>query len=145
MTIGIKVQYSRNELLDSLQSYDLKVEVVQATDMPEKVFIFQRGVVPAHTLDADPADTFVCVADPVDLENVPADNPDIGDEMPYFRLGEVTLRFRNLEDLEEVQLLIDEDISGLVGSMRAAENVDLFAEAIYGVLTPTGTTGATSP
>lgn len=134
MAISITVKYYRNEIVKNLQSYDLRVVVEAATDMPEEIFVLQRTIptaVPAGVTSPTPSDVFTCIADPVDLEEFPVDAPDLVNEMPYFRVSEITLRFRSLELLEEVRGLIGEDIQALVNSLKAAENVVLEEEVIY--------------
>ena len=71
MAISIKVRYSRNENQGALFSYDLKVEVLEATDMPEEIFVFQRRTSAPLDAGSDPTDSFVCLADPVDLQEFP--------------------------------------------------------------------------
>ena len=123
MAISIEVRYSRNEQTQSLFSYDLKVEVLSAVDMPEEIFVYERRTAPPLTEGGEPTDGFVCIADPVDLQEFPVGAPDLSEEMPYFRTKEVTLRFRNMVELEKVQILIDEDIQLLVTSLKAAESI----------------------
>ena len=129
MAVSIKVRYHRTEIEPALQSYDLRVEVVSATDMPEKIFVRKVGVPPYP--GGDSSDTFVCLADPVDLEEIPEDSPDLANEMPYFRVSDITLRFRSMEILEENQALISGDIQNLVDSLKAAANMALTEEVDY--------------
>jgi hypothetical protein len=131
MAISIKVQYSRSEPTEHLFSYDLKIEVLEATDMPEEIFVFERRTSPPLQTGGDPTDKFVCIADPVDLQEFPPNAPALDDEMPYFRVTEVTLRFRSMVTLEETKDLIDEDIQLLVNSLKAAENVVPVEEKTY--------------
>ena len=131
MAISITVKYYRSEIITGLQSYDLRVVAESATDMSKKIFVFQR-MVPIPPIPATPDDRFTCLADPVDLEEIPEDAPDLDNEMPYFRVDEVTLRFRDMTTLEEVKNLIDEDVQRLVDSLKAAANVALTETKIYG-------------
>jgi len=130
MAVSLTVKYYTNEIVPNLQSYDLKVEVVSATDMPTKIFVMQHGV-PSDAFPNDPIDRFVCIADPVDLEEFPEDVPDLAHEMPYFRVSVITLRFRSPEILEEVKDLIAVDLQQLVDSLKAAESLNLTEEETY--------------
>ena len=128
MAASIVVKYYRNVITAGIQSYDLRVVVDSAVDMPKEIFILQHGV----AAPGNPAqDQFVCLADPVDLEEVPVGAPDLANEMPYFRMSEVTLRFRDMPDLEDTKTLIDEDIQRLVNALNAAANVELTETKTY--------------
>ena len=131
MAPSIKVKYSRTEQTENLYGYDLKLEVLEATDMPEEIFVFQRRTSPPLEAGQDPTDTFVCIADPVDLQEYPPTAPDLENEMPYFRVKEVLLRFRSMITLEETRDLIDEDIQLLVNSLKAVETVVPTEEKTY--------------
>lgn len=131
MAASIKIRYSRSEERNKYFSYDLKIEVIEATDMPEEIFVFQRRTSPPLQAGGDATDTFVCIADPVDLQEFPPTQPDLENEMPYFRLSEVLLRFRSMLELEEVQTLIDQDVTLLVDSLKAAENLTPTEEKTY--------------
>lgn len=121
MSISLEVRYSRQEQDKNRQSYDLKVEVINAVDVSAKIFVFQRRVMSAMDSEANrEVDQFVSIADPVDLEEFPEDTPDLQNNMPYFRSSSVTLRFRSMTELEDTQRLIDEDITMLVRSLKAA-------------------------
>ena len=131
MAASIKIRYSRSENRADVFSYDLKVEVIEATDMPEEIFVFQERTSPPLEAGSDPTNTFVCIADPVDLQEFPPTAPNPAEEMPYFRVKEVTLRFRSMLDLQETQGLIDQDIELLVTSLKAAETLTPTEEKTY--------------
>jgi len=131
MAISITVRYDRSEPLPQLQSYDLHVVVESATEMPKEIFIFQQGVAPAYAKNEPPTDRFICLADPVDLEEVPIGAPDIPNEMPYFRLSEVLLRFRSYSELEDTRNLLGQDIQRLVNSLKAAASLPVTDEVTY--------------
>jgi hypothetical protein len=128
MAVDLTVKYYRTKITKELQSYDLRIVVESATDMPEKIFMFQRRTPQPTGMDPD---EFICIADPVDLEEVPEDSPDLGNEMPYFRLSEVTLRFRDMTTLEEVRTRVGLDLQKLVDSLNAAEDVEEIEEVTY--------------
>ena len=132
MVVSITVEYARSEPTPLLQSYDLKVSVTSATDMPKEIFVFQRGVAPATPAGLQPpSDRFTCIADPVDLEEFPVAAPAIDAEMPYYRLSEVTMRFRSLSELEYTKDLIAEDIERLVAALKAASSLPVTEEVTY--------------
>lgn len=112
------------------QSYVLKVKVAEAEGMSTAVFIFQRTKTkPDGTRGPD---RFVCVADPVDMEEVPELNPDLADEMPYYRTSEVELVFRNLATLAETEAGIKQDIDALVQSIAAMADMEMKEWTIIG-------------
>jgi hypothetical protein len=129
MSISIKVRYSRQEQAAEVQSYLLKVEVIEAVGMPTKIFVFQRRVKSSTDPQAAAlSDIFISLADPVDFEDI----ADPLNDMPYYRLDSVTLRFRSMTELEEVKDLIDQDIQKLVDSLKAEERVIEMEEKTYG-------------
>ena len=133
MSASIKIRYSKQEKTTDVYSYLLKVEVLEATDMPTKIFVFQRRVASANDAQANAlGDMFVSLADPVDLEEFPEDIADPLNDMPYYRLSEVTLKFRSMTELQEVKDLIDADIQKLVNSLKAEATVIKMEDVTYG-------------
>lgn len=131
MSASLTIQYHQSVEHKSLFSYALKVVVTNAVDMPTEVFVFRRGAAPAPSAGETVQDSFVCIADPVDLEEVPANVPDLANEMPYYRLNEVTLAFRSLEELNETKELIAADLNLLVTSVQAMASFTLTETVTY--------------
>ena len=132
----LKVKYSRQEYASDLQSYNLKAEVVESSGFPPeptvtgvtgpivaKIFVMQRL--------PDGGDGFVCVADPVDLLDYPANAPDLDAEMPYFRVSEVELVFRSYDQALETRDDIGYDIAKLVKSLNAQAQYPESEEILY--------------
>jgi hypothetical protein len=130
--MDITVRYYGPEDLAGLQAYRLRVVVAAATDISTKIFVF-RTKVDSNTDQGfnSTNDSFVSVADPVDLEQYPEDAPDLDNNMPYYRLDEVTLDFRSVGELEDVKALIETDINSLVASMKSLETLTLMEEVIH--------------
>lgn len=131
MSTSLSVQYDQSSSKANLFGYTLKVTVANAVGMPAEIFVFQRGAAPAPTAGATAQDQFVCIADPVDLDEIPALAPDIAAEIPYYRLSSVTLGFRSVEDRAETMADIAADILKLVESMNVMATVATSATAIY--------------
>lgn len=131
MAVGIVVKYYRSQIVEELQSYDLRVYIDSATDMPKEIFVFQRGLAPAYEGGGPPTDRFICLADPVDMEEWPVNAPNLDAEIPYFRTREVTLRFRSVQELEDTRILIDQDIQRLVNALKAAASIPLVETKTY--------------
>lgn len=131
MAAKLTVRYWTSEVTQELQSYDLKVSIEESTDMPKEVFVIQRGVTPPQGAEEGSTDFFQCVADPVDLEEFPVGAPDLANEMPYYRVSEITLRFRSLIELEDVRDGIDEDLAGLVNALKIAESLPVYEEVVH--------------
>jgi hypothetical protein len=101
------------------QSFDMKVETLNATDMPTEVFVFQAGVAPVRTnQQPEPTDYFISIADPVDLEELPIGSADPANGIPFYRETTVFFRARCLEDLDEAWNFIQEDVQGLVDALN---------------------------
>jgi len=131
MAITIEVRYHYPEIQAELQSYDLRVEVIAATEMPEEVFVIQRGVAPARAGGEEATDGFICLADPSDLEEFPVGSPNLEANVPYYRVSDVTLRFRDMESLGETQELLDADFQKLVDSLKAAADAGSTEDVTY--------------
>jgi hypothetical protein len=86
LTVKYELSISAPSNFDS----GLKVTVTNSKNIPSKVFIF------ADAQDKSLVkDEFVCVADTVDLFDVPEDQPTPGASRTWFRKDNVTLFFRN--------------------------------------------------
>jgi len=131
MAVDLTVKFYRTEITANLQSYDLRVVVDSATEMVEEIFVFQRGASPAPTAGAEPTDKFVCVADPVDLQEYPVNTPNLDAEIPYYRLKEVTFSFRSMDILAATKVGIEEDLQKLVDSLNAVADTVLMEEVTY--------------
>lgn len=123
--MSITVRKTISPITENMQSFDMTLEITSASDMPMEVFVFKRGLpVLAPPPSAAPAtpypDIFISIADPVDLEEYPVGAPDMANSDPYFRLKIVTLRFRSLVELNRTWVYINEDLQGLVNSLKAA-------------------------
>ena len=131
MAITISVTYHVTKPEPELQSYDLRVEVTAATEMPEEIFIMHSGIAPVLRAGEGNADAFQCIADPVDLEELPVDEPDLDNDIPYYRVSDITLNFRDLETLEETKGYIEADIQNLVDSLKAADDLEEEEDVVY--------------
>jgi len=127
MAASLIVRYWVTKPEPQLQSYDLRVEINSTTDMPEEVFVMHRGVAPALRAGEEQTDLFQCIADPVDLEEFPTVAPDLANEMPYYRVSDITLSFRSLSELEEVRTLIDADLASLITALKAGDSLTQYA------------------
>ena len=133
MSIQLTVRYYGPRSEQPLQSYDLRVVVTNAIGMSPKIFVWQTNVKSSTDTEANQQpDQFVSIADPVDLEKYPEDVADPQNKMPYYRTSEVTLRFRDMADLQETKDLIDDDIAGLVQALQLATDMAVMEEKTYG-------------
>lgn len=120
---SITVSYYQSPVHDCrIYGYALRVKVEEAVGMPSKIFVFQRGR--KRTNDGEYIDHFVNIASPMDSDNVPEDEPVLNADIPYYRLDEVTMYFRNLDDLMETKNDIAGDIFNLVQTYKYLEDVD---------------------
>lgn len=131
MTVTLNARYQITKPEPGLQSFDLVITILSAIGMPEEVFVFQRGVSPAGSMGEDPTDRFVCIADPVDLEEFPVNSPDLMNEIPYYRVNNVTLRYRSMSELNEARDMIAADLAQLVTSLRVSDTLTIHLETGY--------------
>lgn len=131
MSASINVRYEQSTSQNGLYGYALRVVVTNAVGMPAEIFMFQRGADPAPGAGEQPQDRFVCIADPVDLDEVPPLAPDLKNEIPYYRKSEVTLGFRCVSDRQEVLDDIAGDIATLVVSINKMAELTDTTEVTY--------------
>lgn len=128
----IKLDTAISSTKDGLYAYALQIDVVPANtgdstdstdsmDLPDpawdgKVFVFRRSVPTMNPYGRTHRwvdDEFFNVATPVDMYDIPPDEPDPAHGMPYYRDSKVTLWFRNLEDAIRAKKAIQEDVDSL--------------------------------
>jgi len=102
------------------QSYLMKVEVIAAEEISDKIFVMQRSLAAAVQGEPppEPVDRFRSIADPVDLEQYPEDAPDLANDIPFYRAASVELLFRNMTDLQDTWTDIQEDVQGLIDALN---------------------------
>lgn len=124
----LKITYKTSSTKDGLYAYGLHVEATPVdpsndSDDPN-IFVFRRSTPimnPFGSTDKAVDDNFFNVATPVDMYDIPIGKPDIENGMPYYRDSSLDLWFRNLEDVENAKLDIDNDIASLC---RLYDNLD---------------------
>lgn len=95
--------------------YAMIVEVTNAIDVAEEIFVIQRGVAPAVSgQQPEPTDLFIKVAAPVDLQNYPPSPSELVENIPYYRVKSVELWFNTEEERDDTWELIKDDVEGLL-------------------------------
>lgn len=109
---GFTVKYSTTlpDRHPAVYAYALTAEVTHASGYPDHLFVFQRS---PENDEGDAVDTFVQIASPLEVEEVPEDAPDPGNGMPYYRAKSVTLWFRTIEDVDLAIRKMDDDLRTL--------------------------------
>ena len=133
MPVSLTVEYYQTPTQRSqVYGYALRVKVTESEGIPTKIFVYQRG---EHRINSgNYIDRFINIASPVDMDNVPEDEPMLDSGIPYYRTDEVILYFRCLEDLVESKNDIDADISHLIETYKQfseMENFELTETKIY--------------
>lgn len=123
MEVGLKmklnVEYSDTGTKDGLYAYALHVRAYadeSNDDADPRIFVMQRTPMtmnPFGRTDLEFDDVFVNVATPVDMYDIPPDEPDICHGMPYYRTSEIDLWFRNGHDVRQAKEDIDTDVADL--------------------------------
>lgn len=131
MSASITVTYATSPSDTPYYAYALTATVDAAQELPREIFVFQRGAAPAPVAGAEAADAFVCIADPVDLEELPVRAPDIDQEIPYFRTHTVTLLFRSPDERQETMADIQDDIAALIDTINACAAVSETVTVTY--------------
>lgn len=94
-----------------LRMHRLKLHVTGADGCSPNVFVYQRATIGAPMEDGSPRDEFVCVADELDEDEIPVNEPDMARNVPYYRVDTVELLFRNPD-------LMYESARALLSSLR---------------------------
>ena len=134
MAVSITVVYTRTDptTIPHPQAYQLDVVVSASTNVSKNIFVFRKKVPSVTDVQSNQSqEDFISIADPVDLEEFPDNAPDMTNEIPYFRLDHVSLRFRCAEDLDNTQTLIEQDIQHLVDSLNILGSTGLQVETTY--------------
>ena len=84
-----------------IRLHRLKLHVLKADGCSPYVFVYQRATRGAPMEDGSPRDEFVCVADELDEDEIPVNEPDMERNVPYYRTDSVELLFRNPDMMYE--------------------------------------------
>lgn len=84
-----------------IRMHRLKMEVISSDKCSPYVFVYQRSVLGKPMEDGSPRDEFTCVADELDEDEIPVNEPDLNRNVPYYRTDSVELLFRNSDLMYE--------------------------------------------
>lgn len=119
LKMKLSVEYRDTGTKDGLYAYALHVRAYTDGSNDEadpRIFVMQRTprtMNPFGRTDMEFDDVFVNVATPVDMYDIPPDEPDICHGMPYYRTDSVDLWFRNGHDVRQAKADIDADVADL--------------------------------
>ena len=94
-----------------IRLHRLKLRVLKADGCSPYVFVYQRATAGAPMEDGSPRDEFMCVADELDEDEIPVNEPDMARNVPYYRVDTVELLFRNAD-------IMYESVRALLASLR---------------------------
>lgn len=118
---GLKVRFSQSPERRGVFQYALKVEVVSATGMPSKIFVFHQS--PAG-VDGNTFSEFDHIATPVDFQEIPEDAA--SETVPWFRTDKCTVWVRSIDDLNTAKQLFVDDIAELQRTFNILSSEDNF-------------------
>lgn len=86
-----------------IRMFHLRFEVdeAQTEGCSPNVFVFHRATCGKPMEDGSPRDEFIGVADALDEDEIPVDEPDLERNVPYYRVKDVELLFRNSDLMYE--------------------------------------------
>ena len=120
---GLKVRFSQSPERRGVFQYALHVEVVSASKISTKIFVFHQ--MPAGA-DGNTFAEFDHVATPVDLHEIPEDAA--SETVPWFRKDKCTVWVRSLDDLATAKQLFVDDISELQRTFSILTSEDNFTD-----------------
>ena len=86
--------------------YALIVEIVEANDLPRKIFVYHQ--MPAG-IDGNTFSEFDHIATPVDIQEIPEDAA--SELVPWYRTDKCTIWCRSLSDVNMAKKMFTEDIA----------------------------------
>lgn len=89
-----------------VRMHRLRMAVKSADGCSPHVFVYQRATAGAPMEDGSPRDEFVCVADELDEDEIPVNEPDMERGVPYYRTDSVELLFRSGDQMHETAAAI---------------------------------------
>ena len=101
-TLAVRITYTPRTGVP-VRLYRLKLEVIkeETSGCSPYVFVYQRAASGKPMEDGSPRDEFVCVADELDEDEIPVNEPDMERNVPYYRVSSVELLFRNSDMMYE--------------------------------------------
>ena len=70
------------------------------TPLQKEVFVYRRSATSTMS-DGSARDEFICVADELDEDEIPVNEPDLERNIPYYRTADMELLFRNSDLMYE--------------------------------------------
>ena len=128
--ISITVTYDETQPVRG-HAYGLKITVDESTGIDSNIFVYRAGGSPSLRPSEPKSDAFICIADPVDMEEYPVYEAELEEEMPYYRSDTVTLYFRNLGDMYITKERIQDDIRTLVKSVSRLQEYPISSTETY--------------
>lgn len=104
----LDVRFSQLAEMRGVFSYAMKAEVVSASGMPSKVFVYHQ--MPAG-VDGNTFAEFDHVATPLDFQEIPEDAA--SETVPWYRTDKCTIWTRSVSDLQLVKQTMVDDLSEL--------------------------------
>ena len=130
---GLKVRFSQSPERRGVLNYALHVEVLSASGMPKKIFVYHQS--PAG-IDGNTFAEFDHVATPVDFQEIPEDAA--SNTVPWYRTDKVVVWFRNVSDLNLAKQMFVDDISALQKTYDVLTSKENFARQSDIEFTETG-------
>jgi hypothetical protein len=110
-----------------LRGFRIRVEVAEAIEVDEHVFIYSRH----HDANTDTdTDTFESVASFPDMSWYPVNDPDPALGLPFFRKNFVELDVRSTSDYENIWTTLVQQVCQLVHALDRAGKLELFESVV---------------
>jgi hypothetical protein len=127
---SLTATYSEPVVRENRTGYRLRI-VTTGTDMPSAVFVFHSRFTDVDDARDALGDPFSHVATPADLEDFPEDEPDLENNMPFYRSDTLELDFRSIEVMEGVRDWIRQDLADLAASYNTMADLDETVSETY--------------
>lgn len=123
MARRIRIKWSQSYYkVNTVDGIRLRVEAVEAEDMPTKIFAYILQ--PTNPATLAQAGVFDHVCSPVDLEEYPEDEPIVNVEPSWFRLDYVDVLVRSQAELEAYLADVLSDIRALKSTLDIMDTVE---------------------
>lgn len=104
----IKVRFSESPDRHGVFEYALRAEVVEATGISPKIFVYHQS---PKGIEGNSFSEFDHIATPVDFQEIPEDAA--SETVPWYRTDKLVVWLRNASDLELSKQLLVDDIAAL--------------------------------
>lgn len=121
--LKLTVSETVNVNWDYFGAYRVRIDASDAEGVDARVFVHRQD--PANAYTGEPLDTFMAVASPVDMTEYPPEEPDAGNQYPFFRRAWVEMDFRNISVAKAFVDTVVREVNVLLAAFGKLEDLQV--------------------